>query len=283
MSAVPEAPAFTLTWSAQTDRGRVRQNNEDSFLALTFDGREVRYLGKTGQSSLAGSDFVFAVSDGMGGAKSGEFASRITVERITRLLPASFKLAAHGLDRGFNDVLEELFTSIHREMIKLGSSYDELSGMGATLSLAWFTPGWCYFGDLGDSRIYHLPAAGGIKQVTHDHTYVGWLRREGKLNEREARTHPGKNSLNQALGAQHQFVEPQIGAIGCQAGDRFLICSDGLVDGLWDANLEDLIRQAPAGPDSLSVAQRLVREAGELSGRDNATAVVIEVGAPASA
>lgn len=268
----------TLTWSAQTDRGRVRQNNEDSFLALTFDVREVRYLGKTGQASLAGADFVFAVSDGMGGAKSGEFASRITVERITRLLPASFKMAAQGLDRGFKDVLEELFASIHREMLKLGASYEELAGMGATLSLAWFTPGWCYFGHLGDSRIYHLPAAGGIKQVTHDHTYVGWLRREGKLNEREARAHPGKNSLNQALGAQHQFVEPQIGAVGCQAGDRFLICSDGLIDGLWDARLEDVIRQGPPGPDGETVAQRLVREAVEASGRDNATAVVIEIG-----
>ena len=214
MSAVSPFLPGTLAWSAQTDRGRVRQNNEDSFLALTFDGREVRYLGKTGQASLAGADFVFAVSDGMGGAKSGEFASKITVARITRLLPSSFKFAAQGLDRGFNDVLEELFASIHREMLKLGNSYEELSGMGATLSLAWFTPGWCYFGHLGDSRIYHLPAAGGITQVTHDHTYVGWLRRGGKLNEREARSHPGRNSLNQALGAQHQFVEPHIGAVG---------------------------------------------------------------------
>ena len=280
MSAVSPFLPGTLAWSAQTDRGRVRQNNEDSFLALTFDGREVRYLGKTGQASLAGADFVFAVSDGMGGAKSGEFASKITVARITRLLPSSFKFAAQGLDRGFNDVLEELFASIHREMLKLGNSYEELSGMGATLSLAWFTPGWCYFGHLGDSRIYHLPAAGGITQVTHDHTYVGWLRRGGKLNEREARSHPGRNSLNQALGAQHQFVEPHIGAVGCQAGDRFLICSDGLNDGLWDAGLDDLIRHPPAAPEGLSVAQHLVRAAVESSGRDNCTAVVIEIGSP---
>jgi serine/threonine protein phosphatase PrpC len=279
MSAAPPSLPGTLAWSAQTDRGRVRQNNEDCFLALTFDGREVRYLGKNGHASLQGADFVFAVSDGMGGAKSGEFASKITVERITRLLPSSFKLAAQGLDRGFNDVLEELFASIHREMLKLGNSYEELAGMGATLSLAWFTPGWCYFGHLGDSRIYHLPAAGGITQVTHDHTYVGWLRRAGKLNEREARTHPGKNSLNQALGAQHQFVEPHIGAVGSQLGDRFLLCSDGLNDGLWDAGLEDLIRHPPApGPEGLSVAQHLVRAASEASGRDNATAVVIEIG-----
>src|SRR5688500_8895765 len=80
-----------LGWSGITDRGRVRENNEDSFLALNFDGHEVRYLGKTGSSSVADADFVFAVSDGMGGAKSGEFASRIAVDRITRLLPRSFR------------------------------------------------------------------------------------------------------------------------------------------------------------------------------------------------
>ena len=87
-----------LRWSGLTHIGRVRRNNEDAFLALTFDGHEVHYLGKTGHASLADADFVFAVSDGMGGAKAGEFASRITVDKITHLLPRSFKQTAMGLD-----------------------------------------------------------------------------------------------------------------------------------------------------------------------------------------
>ncbi len=275
------AQALALQWSGLTHCGRFRPNNEDAFLALNFDGRDVRYLGKTGHASLAGSDFLFAVSDGMGGAKSGEFASRITVDRITRLLPRSFRLSAAGLATGFTDILTELFSAIHHDLLQLGSSYEECAGMGATLSLGWFTPGWMYFGHIGDSRIYYLPREGGLVQITHDHSHVGWLRRKGELNEREARTHPRRNALQQALGAGHQFIEPHIGAVGYRAGDRFLICSDGLIDGLWDRQLEDLIRAPGATNPDWTPAQRLVEQAVENSGRDNTTAVVVEIPAAA--
>ncbi len=275
-------PPAWLHWSALTDRGRIRPNNEDSFLALTFDGHDLRYLGKTGDASLAGADFVFAVSDGMGGAKSGEFASRISVDRITRLMPRGFRLSASGLAAGFQDILAELFSSIHNDLLRLGQSYEECSGMGATLSLVWFTPEWMYFGHVGDSRIYYLPQEGGLTQLTHDHSHVGWLRRNGKLNERELRAHPGRNSLQQALGAGHQFVDPQIGAVGHRPGDRFLICSDGLIDGLWDRQIEELIRSPSAHRAAQTPAQRLVEESLAASGRDNTTAVVVELPPPAA-
>jgi serine/threonine protein phosphatase PrpC len=280
----PEAvlpPPAELHWSGLTDRGRIRPNNEDTFLALTFNGHDVRYLGKTGEASLAGADFVFAVSDGMGGAKSGEFASRITVDRITRLLPRSFRLSAAGMSTGFTDILTELFSAIHQDLIKLGASYEECSGMGATLSLCWFTPEWMYFGHLGDSRVYYLPGEGGLTQLTHDHSHVGWLRRRGELSEREARTHPRRNALQQALGAGHQFMEPHIGAVAYCPGDRFLLCSDGLIDGLWDRQLEEIIRQPSPERIGQTPAERLVAEAVQNSGRDNTTAMVIEIPARA--
>jgi PPM family protein phosphatase len=265
-----------LQWSGWTDRGRVRPTNEDAFLGLQFDAREVCYLGKFGQASTQESDYVFAVSDGMGGAMAGEFASRITVEKVTRLLPRSYRHGVTGMNPGFEDVLLELFDQIHRALTFLGGSYEECSGMGATLSLCWFTPGWMYFGHVGDTRIYYLSAReGSVRQITQDDTYVGWLFRNGKLNERQARTHPRKSVLQQSLGAGNQFINPQLGAVAYEPGDRFLLCSDGVVDAFFDSHLHDWLR-SPEG-DSAASAQRLVESASQQSGRDNATALVISV------
>ena len=270
-SDAPPAPG-SLRWSARSHVGRIRTNNEDAFVALTFDAEGVRRLGKFGDGSLAGGDFLFAVSDGMGGAKSGEFASRIAVDQITRLLPRHFRQDAAGLATSFGDIISEVFTRTHEEVSELGRSYDECRGMGATLTLVWIRPGWLYFGHIGDSRLYYLPrAGGGLRQLSHDDTHVGWLRRQGKLNEREARTHPRRNILSKALGGGHQFVEPQLGAVGCEAGDRFLLCSDGLIDGFWDHALSDRLASAEITADTL------VAEAVAESGRDNTTAVLVDL------
>ena len=284
MSAAPikstpaNLPSPLVRWSGLTHVGRVRPNNEDVFLALTFDEREVRYLGKTGEASLADADFIFAVSDGMGGAKSGEFASRITIDRITRLLPRHFRRADDAAAAA--EILAELVAAIHADLLKLSFSYEECSGMGATLSLAWLTPGWLHFAHLGDSRIYHLPRDGGFTQLTQDHTHVGWLRRQGKLNEREARAHPMRNALHQSLGAGHQFAEPHLGTLAHQPGDRLLLCSDGVTDGLWDRQLDELIRTPPSEHAAHTPAQSVVEAAVAKSGRDNATAVVVEFFSP---
>jgi protein phosphatase len=280
MSSEPEQDppeSLTLRWSGKTDAGRVRSNNEDSFLALTFDGTEMQFLGRIGQTTVDRNDCIFAVSDGMGGARSGEFASRMTVDGITRLLPKGFRLSAAGLSSGFSDLLAELFGDIHRDLTRLGASYEECLGMGATLSLCWFTPEWMYFGHIGDSRIYYLPKNGRMSQLTRDDTHVGWLYRKRSLTEREARTHPRRSALEQSLGAGNQFIDPQIGAVGLQDGDRYLICSDGLIDGLWDRHIEEHLTHDGDGDLKPDISDFLVKTAVENSGQDNTTALVIEV------
>jgi protein phosphatase len=269
---IPAKKPASLKWSGGSDIGRVRKNNEDSFLGLRFDAQEIHRLGKFGEASLAAHDFTFAVCDGMGGAKAGEYASNIAVEKITTLLPRAFQQSASGLQTGFQDVLTELYTQIHRALVYLGGSYEECHGMQTTMSLCWFTPGRMYFGHVGDSRIYHLPKRKKvIKQLTEDDTHVGWLFRNGKINEYEARTHPRRNVLQKALGGSNQFVDPQVGAIGYERGDIFLICSDGLIDGLFDGQLAELLRAED------SSAQQLVAASVKNSGRDNTTALVVQV------
>jgi len=270
------APAHkALQWSGRTDCGPFRKNNEDSFLALQFDARECHYLGKLGDSPTGERDYVFAVSDGMGGAKAGEHASRIAVQKIMSLLPRAYRQSAVGMNPGFADVLQELFVETHEALALHGRSYEECRGMETTLSLCWFTPGWMYFGHIGDSRIYYLPAgANTIKQLSQDDTHVGWLLRNGKINEREARNHPRRKVLQKSLGGTNQFVEPQVGAVAYEPGDLFLLCSDGLVEGLYDDQLVEFLRAAPAGR---TLADRLVEESLALSGRDNTTALVVGV------
>lgn len=268
-----DLPPTDLKWFGWTDRGKVRANNEDAFLGLQFDAQEVHRLGKFGEASTESSDFAFAVSDGMGGAMAGEYASRIAVEKITTLLPRSFRRPADGLDADYDAALTKLFREIHRALVYVGNSYEECAGMETTLSLGWFTPGILYFGHIGDSRMYHLPARSrAIRQISQDDTHVGWLLRNGKLSEREARAHPRRNVLQKALGGGNQFVDPQVGMVPYTSGDVFLLCSDGLIEGLSNDRLTELLKSAAAE----NPAHNLVLASLANDGRDNTTALVIQ-------
>ena len=268
----PSSLAQHLRWSGVTDRGRFRPNNEDAFLAMLLDRNGIRYLGKTGEANLEQADYIFAVSDGMGGARSGEFASRIAMEKTTLLLPKQFAIRDERFEAYKDEILGELFGSIHKAMLDLGRYDPNCFDMGATLTLAWFRRGRVFFGHIGDSRLYHLPNSGGMKQITEDHTHVGWLRRSGQLNERQARVHPRKNVLAQALGAGHRYLRPHLGVIDYEPGDTFVLCTDGVNEGLWDHRIEEIIRT----PSDESKAPLLIRAAVKESGRDNATAVVVD-------
>jgi protein phosphatase len=137
-----------------------------------------------------------------------------------------------------------------------------------------------YFGHVGDSRIYLLPArTGTIKQLTHDDTHVGWLRRNGQITEYAARNHPRRNVLQKSLGGRNQFVDPQVGAVGLEAGDTFLLCSDGLIDGLFDQRLVELLqsRNGKATPPFDGISRELIQAALEGGSRDNTTALVVRV------
>lgn len=274
-SDTPPLAERGLRWWAMTDKGRFRGNNEDAFLCVTFDAHQVYRLGKSGEGTFENGDFVFAVSDGMGGAKAGEFASSIALDKITRLFPAAYRMGGRALRHEPQGLLGELFDQSHAEMLSMSFHYEECRGMGATLSLGWFTPGCLYYGHAGDSRIYHLPKEGALRQVSEDHTHVAWLLRKGMITRAQARVHPARSRLEMVLGGSNRSVQPQIGSVSYEPGDRFLFCSDGINDGISDRIIEDLIRNPSPRASEWTPAERLIREAAHAS-RDNMTAILVE-------
>ena len=259
-----------LSWTCRTDVGRYRKNNEDAYLALSVVSEGVRFLGKEGTAPLRHTDLIFAVSDGMGGARSGDFASRIAIAKITQMLPSHFRRDTGG-PSGNLEVLTDMFRMIHIEIEMLGDAYPECEGMGATLSMCWFTPERVLIAHVGDSRIYRWREDGGLQQLTKDDTMVAGLQRAGQLSEYEARHHPARNMLNKALGGSNQYVDPQLYEVEWREGDRFLICSDGVTDGLWDSTLARALEEGDS-------ADEVVDRAVDVSGRDNATAVILTAG-----
>jgi serine/threonine protein phosphatase PrpC len=285
-SAVSFESPIDLRWSAMTHPGTHRTNNEDRFLAMLVDQRGVRYLGKDGQANTRDTDVIFAVADGMGGERSGELAGKIALDNITKTMPRAYMLSHQHLIESAPAILKGLIAAIHAELVTLGQWDSQCTNMGATLTLAWIHRSSVMFAHVGDTRLYHFRAVPDpehvgqskleMTQLTEDHTYVGWLRRSGKLNEREARFHPRKNVLSKALGAGNQFVEPQCGSFELRVGEKIVLCTDGISDGLWDRAVSDLVLYPESSIADLTPAQRLVLSAVAESGRDNATAMVIE-------
>ena len=152
--------------------------------------------------------------------------------------------------------------------------------MGATLSLLCFAGRTeACWGQLGDSRIY-VCREGRLRQISRDHSPVGRLRQEGKISEAEARCHPLRNQIDQSLGDPSKECRPDIGIESIRPGDVYLLCSDGLNDGLWDQEIAEILAKVRTMADVRPAVRRLVGLANLASGRDNITAVLALVANP---
>ena len=271
-----------VNWSAFSHAGTFRSNNEDRFLAVISNQNGVRYLGKVGCASTSDGDTIFAVADGMGGERSGELAGKIAMDELTRMLPKAQALNQSILAETYPQILKDLFVSIHKELSRIGFDV-HCRNMGSTFTVVWIHGRLAMFAHLGDTRLYRLVRAEGegpnplkMTQISEDHTFVGWLRRTGQINERQSRFHPRKNVLSRALGAGHQIIEPQIGSFVMTPGERLVLCTDGVIEGLWDHAIRDLASATDHQDQQQSAAERMVLSAVAESGRDNSTAIIVE-------
>jgi serine/threonine protein phosphatase PrpC len=226
-----------------------------------------------GQQSIDDNGLIFAVSDGMGGPAAGDVASALVVRELRRFLPAMM-----GDFHGAADpegLLVAAVKSLHDYVTRVGERDPKLKGMGATVVCGLFYRTRVTFAHVGDSRFYKY-REGALTQLTYDHTYVGSQFRAGRLTELQARMHPRKNVLQQAIGGGCQFVSPQVASSSIEEGDWFLICSDGVVDGMWNKNIAECFADAEReGHSAEEVARRILGWATEEAGGDDTTLFVV--------
>ena len=237
-----------LAWGASSHVGMVRQQNEDAFVAESN---------------------VFAVADGMGGHNAGEVASALAVEGLRRAAAAGFS-AAEGLIAAINTTN----ATIH----EASGGLSEQRGMGTTLTALVPLPATdgepqrVVVANVGDSRIY-LWRGNELKQVSADHSYVQELLSEGLITAAEARIHPRRNIVTRALGIEGD-VNADSWVLPMVVGDRYVLCSDGLVDEVDDAEIAAILR---ASTNPQVAADHLVQVANNHGGRDNTTVVVVDI------
>lgn len=263
-----------IHWSAQSHSGSRKARNDDSFIAFASSPKGAEILPPIGSHSLANHDLVFAVSDGMGGGNAGDIASSTILEQMSLIIPETFKAAALDL---FPDSLGHLEGALHsvHDHINAAGLRQELQGMAATLALAWFAPENLYLANAGDSRIY-LSRSGRLSQLTRDHTSAWGQWQRGEISEIQYRNHPRRSALYEVVGGGHSGVCPHFAAIPYQVGDRFLICSDGLIDGVWERHIADALAACTTEPTP--TATTLARRAIGNSGIDDTTLIVISIG-----
>lgn len=231
--------------AAETDRGRLRDHNEDSYLA-----------------SLP----LAAVADGVGGHNAGEVASRIAVEVLE-----SWR---QRLVLGGGDELKDAALAAHHTIHSKALGDPVLAGMATTLTCAWVERGTVHIAHVGDSRAYLL-REGVLTQLTEDHTQVQDMVRRGRLTPEEATRHPYRNRLFQALGGGMDVVVDLL-KVDLTEGDRLLLCSDGLTE---EVSEDEILRVLDSHSDPETACRELVSLANAAGGKDNVTVVILNAGA----
>lgn len=230
-----------ISFGSRTDIGYVRDHNEDSLIIIPP---------------------LFAVADGMGGHEAGEIASEITVNTLAELAPSH--LDAEGLTAAVE--------AANYNVMKAPRQGIGRDGMGTTLTAAMLEGERLLIAQVGDSRAYFLHK-GHLQQITRDHSLMADLIEAGQITPEEARVHPNRSVITRAIGSDIH-MRPDIYELNVDAGDRILLCSDGLSSMISNNAIESIMRRQS---DAQHCADELVTAALENGGADNVTVVVADV------
>ncbi|MDD4324653.1 MAG: Stp1/IreP family PP2C-type Ser/Thr phosphatase, partial [Eubacteriales bacterium] len=241
-----------MQYAAQTNKGLVRDRNEDNYVVLLEED-------KPG---------IFIIADGLGGHRSGELASRIACTFASEYLEA--ELPQKNEPAEIRHILVEAVqkTNIHVYMNSL--EQEENKGMGTTLTIGVLYPESFYFAHIGDTRVYRL-RNGDFEQITKDHTYVGEMVASGTLSEDEMRVHPRRHVLTQAIGYP-EYLDVDYVHLDRAHGDRFLMSSDGLHGVLED---DMLFASLASSLSPEEICSQLIEKSLEAGAPDNITVITV--------
>jgi PPM family protein phosphatase len=231
---------------AVTHRGLVRKINEDRFVIKEFNSASA----------------LLAVADGLGGHAGGEIAADIAAESLKTFKPNSDEAEAH---------LIEIVHLANRKIMEASEKDAHLSGMGTTLTAAFFEKSSAHWIHLGDSRLY-LYREGELVQVTDDQTVAGLLHRAGEMNTEEAKRHPLRNMLTNCLG--RSGFEMDVGSLELTRGDLLLLSTDGLHDHVEEEKIVRILRKNRELKTKLDALLQIALDSG---GGDNITAVALQI------
>ncbi len=257
---------YTIDAAVRNHIGKVRKNNEDNFyLNGSYLKRDQMDAGGFFAEISSGKRQIYAVCDGMGGERKGEEASHHVTERLLRL--SDILNSESDVKTCINAFCDET----NRSILQFGQS----GHMGTTLVLVCFHEKGCEIAHLGDSRVYLLRDK-QLTCLTTDHTEVNRLQQMGLISEEEAKNHPDRNMLHKYLGMQNDelIFTPEYTPYQPQAGDRLILCSDGLTDMLTDAQIQDTVLSSRT---VTTATKNLINNALDAGGRDNITAMVLSV------
>lgn len=236
-----------------TDVGKVRSENQDSFRIERVEDK---------------SCIVAVLCDGMGGAKAGSLASELAADTFM-----SHTLKRLHLSRDLDAVLDVMSSAASASNNMVFTKSEEstaYTGMGTTLVSALVSKNKAYVLNIGDSRAYHIKKD-GMKQITKDHSLVQHLVDKGEITEEEALVHPKRNYITKALGVSEKVYGDKF-ELRLKRGDRLMLCSDGLINAVSEAEIFTL---AKLNHDPLSLGRVLIKRALEEGAKDNVTIVII--------
>ena len=250
-------------------KGCVRENNEDNF----FLNGDLMPLAEMDQGALIDQRFrascqMFAVCDGMGGAKLGERAAYIAANG---LCAPYLKMPSKVLDKEIDAYARKASATIRQDCREHKADME-----GTTLALLALQKGTAYVANVGDSRVYRLRDR-ELEQLSFDHSLVNRMRLEHRMTAEQARKSPQNNIITQFLGMPKEQMTDEFvfqAASKAMKGDRYLLCSDGLCDMMSDAAMEEILLRRT---DALEAAKELVSLALEMGGKDNTTCMLVEL------